>query len=151
RPGGLVEAVWVAAGQRVQPGCEPAAVRHEAVRWPALLGPFLDAEQRHPLERLNWRADCAGQRPVANQLRVVGLEPGTVLRPAPGQREVVLKLQAIGAQQGATWLLDGQWMAASTVASAAQTLRVERAGAHRLTVMDGLGQWARVEFQLLAQ
>lgn len=148
RPGGLVETVWVAAGQRVQPGCEPAAVRHEAVRWPALLGPFLDAQQRHPLERLNWRPGCAGQQPVANRLRVVGLEPGTVLRPAPGRREVVLKLQAIGAQQGATWLLDGQWMAASTTASAAQTLRVERAGAHRLTVMDGLGQWALVEFQM---
>jgi penicillin-binding protein 1C len=71
-----------------------------------------------------------------------------VLRPAPGQRDVVLKLQAIGAQQGLTWLLDGQWMAASTASAAAQTLHVERAGAHRLTVMDGLGHWARVEFQL---
>jgi penicillin-binding protein 1C len=71
-----------------------------------------------------------------------------VLRPAPGQREVVLKLQAIGAQQGATWLLDGQWMAASAVASAAQTLRIERAGAHRLTVMDGQGRWEKVDFHL---
>ena len=123
----------------------------KAVRWPALLGPFLDAEQRHPMERLPWRADCGGKQPVANRLRVVGLEPGTVLRPTPGQRDVVLKVQAIGAQQGLTWLLDGQWMATSTTTSAAQTLRVERAGQHRLTVMDGLGRWARVEFQLLAQ
>jgi len=148
RPGPLAEPVWVAAGQRVLPGCEPAAERFEAVRWPALLGPFLDADQRHPLERLPWRADCAGAQPVANRLRVVGLEPGTVLRPAPGQREVVLKLQAIGAQQGTTWLLDGQWMAASAVASATQTLRVERAGEHRLTVMDGQGRWAKVDFHL---
>ncbi|KQW46663.1 MULTISPECIES: penicillin-binding protein 1C [unclassified Roseateles] len=150
RPGGLAEPVWVAASERVQPGCAPMAERHEAVRWPALLGPFVDSEQRHPLERLPWRADCSGRHPVAHRLRVVGLEPGTVLRPAPGQREVVLRLQAIGAQRGATWLLDGQWMAASDIASAAQTLRIERAGAHRLTVMDGLGQWARVEFQLAA-
>lgn len=149
RPGPLVEPVWVVAGQRVQPGCAPAAERFEAVRWPALLGPFLDAGLSHPLERLPWRADCAPREPLANRLRVVGLEPGTVLRPAPGQRDVVLRLQAVGAQQGATWLLDGQWMAASATA-AAQTLRVERAGPHRLTVMDGLGRWARVEFQLAA-
>lgn len=151
RPGPLLEPVWVAAGQRVQPGCAPTAERHEAVRWPALLGPFLDTELRHPLERLPWRADCGGRQPLANRLRVVGLEPGTVLRPVPGQHDVVLKLQAIGAQQGLTWLLDGQWMAASETAAAAQTLRVARAGEHRLTVMDGLGRWARVEFQLLAQ
>ena len=148
RPGPLVEPVWVLAGQRVQPGCAADAERFEAVRWPALLGPFLDAEQRHPLERLPWRADCAPREPVAHRLRVVGLEPGTVLRPTPGQREVMLRLQAIGAQQGTTWLLDGQWMAASDVASAAQVLQVSRPGAHRLTVMDGLGRWARVEFQL---
>jgi penicillin-binding protein 1C len=138
----------VVAGQRVQPGCAPQAERVDAVRWPALLGPFLDAEQRHPMERLPWRADCAPREPLANRLRVVGLEPGTVLRPAPGQTEVTLRLQAVGAQQGATWLLDGQWMAASDAATAAQTLHVTRPGAHRLTVMDGLGRWARVEFQL---
>jgi len=150
RPGPLAEPVWVAAGQRVLPSCAPTAERFEAVRWPALLGPFLDAEQRHPLERLPWRADCGGNQPVANRLRVVGLEPGTVLRPIPGQRDVVLKLQAIGAQQGTTWLLDGQWMADSAKAATAQTLRIDRAGPHRLTVMDGLGRWARVEFQLAA-
>ncbi|MFT7775970.1 MAG: penicillin-binding protein 1C [Roseateles sp.] len=150
RPGPLQEPVWVAAGQRVQPDCAQAAERHEAVRWPALLGPFLDAEQRHPLERLSWRADCAPREPVANRLRVVGLEPGTVLRPAPGRQDVTLKLQAIGAQQGLTWLLDGQWMAASTTAGVAQTLHVARAGEHRLTVMDGLGRWVRVEFRLAA-
>ena len=148
RPGPLAEPVWVLAGQRVQPGCAPQAERIPAVRWPALLGPFLDAEQRHPMERLPWRPDCAPREPVANRLRVVGLEPGTVLRPAPGQAEVTLRLQAIGAQQGVTWLLDGQWMAASESAAAAQTLRVNRAGVHRLTVMDGLGRWALVEFQL---
>ena len=148
RPGPLVEPVWVASGQRVQPGCAPEAERAEAVRWPALLGPFIEAEQRHPLERLPWRPGCAPREPVGARLRVVGLEPGTVLRPAPGQAGVTLRLQAIGAQQGATWLLDGQWMAASEQAGAAQTLRVAQPGAHRLTVMDGLGRWARVEYQL---
>lgn len=149
RPGPLAEPVWVLAGQRVQPGCAANAERFEAVRWPALLGPFLDAEQRHPLERLPWRADCAPREPVANRLRVVGLEPGTVLRPTPGQAAVTLRLQAVGAQQGTTWLLDGQWMAASESAAAAQTLHVNQPGPHRLTVMDGLGRWARVEFQLM--
>jgi len=144
RPGPLAEPVWVATGQRVQPGCAPEAERHDAVRWPALLDPFLGAEQQHPLERLPWRPGCAPREPAGGRLRVVGLEPGTVLRPTPGRREVVLRLQAIGAQQGSTWLLDGQWLASGATA----TLRLEQAGVHRLTVMDGRGRWARVEFQM---
>jgi penicillin-binding protein 1C len=142
--------VWVLAGQRVQPGCAADAERFEAVRWPALLGPFLDAEQRHPLERLPWRADCAPREPVAHRLRVVGLEPGTVLRPTPGQREVTLRLQAIGAQQGVAWLLDGQLAGSSEAAGGVQTLTLRQPGTHALTALDGRGRWARVAFELQA-
>ncbi|MFN3302625.1 MAG: penicillin-binding protein 1C, partial [Roseateles sp.] len=99
QPGGLVQAAWTHAGQRVRPDCAPDAVRTEAVRWPTLLGPFLDAAQLDPVERLPWAPGCAPRTPQGQVLRIVGLEPGSVLRPAPGRTEVTLRLQAVGAQQ----------------------------------------------------
>jgi penicillin-binding protein 1C len=148
RPGSLVEAAWVAAGQRVRPDCDPAAARVELARWPTLLAPFLDPAQRDPVDRLPWRPGCAPRGGQGQALRVVGLEPGTVLRPAPGQRDVTLRLQAIGAQQGLTWLLDGQLAGSSEQAGAIQVLTLARAGSHQLTAMDGRGHWARVGFEV---
>ncbi|MFX8149083.1 hypothetical protein ABTK96_19275, partial [Acinetobacter baumannii] len=82
-------------------------------------------------------------------LRIVGLEPGTVLRPAPGRRDVTLRLQAIGAQQGVTWLLDGQLVGSDLGNS--QTLTLRTPGSHALTAMDGRGRWARIGFELQAE
>jgi penicillin-binding protein 1C len=150
RPGGLVEAVWTHGQQRVRPDCASDATRVEAVRWPTLLGPFLDAERLDPVERLPWAPGCAPRAPSAQALRIVGLEPGTVLRPAPGQRDVTLRLQAIGAQQGVNWLLDGQLVGGNEKAGALQVLTLQQAGAHALTALDGRGRWARVGFELQA-
>ncbi|MCE4553623.1 penicillin-binding protein 1C [Pelomonas cellulosilytica] len=151
RPDGLVEAAWTAGGQRVLPECAPAAVHVEAVRWPTLLGPFLDAAWLDPVDRLPWAAGCAPRAPSAQALRIVGLEPGTVLRPAPGKRDVTLRLQAIGAQQGVNWLLDGQLVGSSDVAGATQLLTLRQPGAHALTALDGRGRWARISFELQAE
>jgi penicillin-binding protein 1C len=148
RPGSLIESLWTFKDEKVRPDCAPDAVRHVAVRWPTLLNPFLEASQRDPIERLPWRAGCAPRSPQAAALRVVGLEPGTVLRPVPGQREVSLRLQAVGAQQGVTWLLDGQWVGASEKGGAVQTLTLDRDGSHRLTVMDGQGRYAKLAFEV---
>jgi penicillin-binding protein 1C len=150
RPGGLVEAAWTQGQQRVRPDCAPDATRVQAVRWPTLLGPFLDAERLDPVERLPWAPGCAPRALSAQALRIVGLEPGTVLRPAPGQAAVTLRLQAIGAQQGIHWLLDGQLAGASDKAGALQVLTLQQAGAHALTALDGRGRWARVAFELQA-
>lgn len=149
-PGGLVQAVWTQAGQRVRPDCAPAAERVDAVRWPTLLLPFLDAAQLHPAERLPWAPGCAARTPSAQALRIMGVEPGTVLRPTPGRAEVTLRLQALGAQQGLSWLLDGQLVASSEAADHAQTLTLRQPGRHALTALDGRGRWARVAFELQA-
>ncbi|MFN3862252.1 MAG: penicillin-binding protein 1C [Roseateles sp.] len=145
QPGGLVQAAWTHAGQRVRPDCAPDAIRTEAVRWPTLLGPFLDAAQLHPIERLPWAPGCAPRSPQGQALRIVGLEPGSVLRPAPGRAEVTLRLQAVGAQQGVTWLLDGQLAGDG---EGQQTLTLKQAGRHALTALDGRGRWARVGFEV---
>ncbi|CAM3767766.1 penicillin-binding protein 1C [Roseateles saccharophilus] len=150
QPGGLVEAAWTQGKTRVRPDCAASATPVEALRWPTLLGPFLDATQLDPVERLPWAAGCAPRTATSQALRIVGLEPGTVLRPAPGQRDVTLRLQAIGAQQGVNWLLDGQLVGSNDKAGALQLLTLQQAGAHALTALDGRGRWARVAFSLQA-
>lgn len=149
QPGSLVETAWTQGGHRVRPDCAPDATRAELVRWPTLLGPFLDAARLDPLARLPWAPGCAPRSPAAQALRIVGLEPGTVLRPAPGRRDVTLRLQAIGAQQGVNWLLDGQLVGSDLGNS--QTLTLRTPGSHALTAMDGRGRWARVGFELQAE
>ena len=150
RPGGPVEAVWTAGGQRVRPDCEPAAARHDVARWPTLLQPFLDAAQQDPAELLPWRPGCAPASPQGGALRIVGLEPGSVLRPAPGQAEIRLRVQAVGAGAGLTWLLDGQFAGHSEPPGAVQLLTLARPGAHTLTALDGRGRWGRLAFEVQA-
>ncbi len=150
RPGGLVEAAWTHDHERVRPDCDPAATRHDIARWPTLLQPFLDTAQRDPIDALPWRPGCALSSPQGAALRIVGLEPGSVLRPTPGQRQISLRLQAVGASQGITWLLDGQFIGSHEQAGAVQLLTLTRDGAHALTAMDGRGRWARVAFEVQA-
>lgn len=150
RPGGLLEAAWTSGQQRVRPDCAPEASRHDIARWPTLLQPFLDPAQRDPVDLLPWRPGCAPGNPQGGALRIVGLEPGSVLRPTPGQTQISLRLQAVGASQGITWLLDGQLAGSSEHAGAVQVLTLTRAGAHALTAMDGRGRWARLAFEVQA-
>jgi penicillin-binding protein 1C len=153
-PGGLVEAAWTDGPprrpERVRPDCSASASRHDIVRWPTLLLPFLDPAQRDPVDLLPWRPGCAPASPQGAALRIVGLEPGSVLRPTPGQASIGLRLQAIGAQHGVNWLLDGQLIGSSEAGGAVQTLTLRQAGAHALTAMDGRGRWARVGFEVQA-
>lgn len=150
RPDGLVEAAWTAGAERVRPDCDAQARRHDIARWPTLLLPFLDAAQRDPVDRLPWRPGCAPASPQGAALRIAGLEPGSVLRPTPGRRQIELRLQAVGASQGVHWLLDGQLVGSSEQAGAVQVLTLTRPGPHALTAMDGRGRWARVAFDVQA-
>ena len=154
RPGGLVEAAWTSGPpqrlERVRPDCAPDANRHDIARWPTLLQPFLDPAQRDPVDLLPWRPGCAPASPQGGALRIVGLEPGSVLRPTPGQTQISLRLQAVGASSGLTWLLDGQFVGASEQAGAVQLLTLTREGSHALTAMDGRGRWVRLPFEVQA-
>ncbi|MFT7722173.1 MAG: penicillin-binding protein 1C [Roseateles sp.] len=148
---GLVEAAWTDGAERVAPGCLRHAgrtTRHDVARWPTLLLPFLDPALRDPVDRLPWRPGCAPATPQGGALRIVGLEPGSVLRAAPGQRQIPLRVQAVGARAGLTWLLDGQFAGGSDRPDAVQRLTLSRDGAHALTALDGQGRWARVDFEV---
>jgi penicillin-binding protein 1C len=151
RPGGLLETAWIdpASGRRLRPGCGSAgtaAARAETtVRWPALLEPWIDGRWRADADRLPWAPGCGDADP-RRALRVTGLEPGTVARAAPGRREVVLQVRAVGSRDALAWLLDGAWVGASEPGSPSLRLVLDRPGEHALTVVDAQGRWDRVPF-----
>ena len=148
--GSLVEVAWVDRQQqrRLRPDCapkaRPALERVELARWPTLLAPWVEPAQRQAAERWPWAAACAPHTAVAG-LRIVGLEPGSVLRPVPGQHKVALKLTAVGARDGLTWLLNGQVAGHSETADTPLRLTLQ-AGDQMLTALDGRGKYAQVRF-----
>jgi len=148
RPGGLVEVAWRDSKQRLRPDCTAGqpAERIELARWPTLLAPWIEAAERDPVEALPWSPACAPRSASAGGLRIVGLEPGSVLRPTPGRQQLALNLQAIGAQDGLTWLLNGQVVGQSDKANTALRLKLAQAGDQALTAMDGRGRFAQVRF-----
>ena len=143
-----------AGRERVSGDCAGPGARSEpAVRWPQLLQPWIEPAQRHPLERLPWKAGCRGeaQGGPSARLRIVGLEPGTVLRPSPGQAHIRLPLQVLGAQGAVAWLLDGQLLAwqdapAGSAARGSVLLQPPRNGEQQLTALDAQGHYARLRF-----
>lgn len=146
--------VDAAGRERVSPDCAgPGARSAAAVRWPQLLQPWIEPAQRHVLVRLPWKTGCKGEGPggPSARLRIVGLEPGTVLRPSPGQGQVRLPLQVLGAHGAVAWLLDGQllaWQDALPGAAPGGSLLLQptRNGEQQLTALDAQGRYARVRF-----
>ncbi|HLO95339.1 MAG TPA: penicillin-binding protein 1C, partial [Burkholderiaceae bacterium] len=122
-------------------------------RWPQLLQPWIEIAQRHPLDRLPWKAGCKGeaQGGPSARLRIVGLESGTVLRPTPAHPQIRLPLQVLGAQGPVAWLLDGQllaWQEAPEGGArrAPVLLQPRRNGEQQLTALDAQGHYARLRF-----
>lgn len=148
--GGLVEAAWTSQGRRVRPDCAGAGAKVapvEIARWPTLVMPWIETEQLHPVEALPWAPACAPRAARAGGLRIVGIEPNAVLRPAPGQQDLTLALQAVGAQDGLTWLLNGQLVGQSAAGEkTALKLRLAQDGSQALTAIDGRGRYAQVRF-----
>lgn len=149
--GSLIEVAWVDARHqhRLRPDCaapQASPERVELARWPALLQPWIEPDQRSPQERWPWSPGCAPRTPRGNALRIVGLEPGSQLRPAPGQHRIALKLQAVGAQEGLTWLLNGQLVGQSEKTGAPLLLELVRSGEQTLTAVDGRGRYGQTRF-----
>jgi penicillin-binding protein 1C len=150
RGGGAIDTQWVdaAQGRRLHPGCAGAPqARHtvEVARWPTLLEPWIGAELRSAAERLPWAPGCAPRSP-SRALRVAGIEPGSVIRAAPGGQPATLRVQAIGASERVHWLLDGQLVGTTDVTAPSLRLTLAHAGEHALTALDAQGRYDRVVF-----
>lgn len=151
--GSLRDTAWVdeARSRRLRPGCANDSARWLAVdyaRWPTLLEPWIDRDWKADVERLPLTPPCRNGTPV-RALRLTGIESGSIIRPAPGQGAAVVRVAAVGAREGLTWLLDGRQVG-SGPAEAALKLRLDQPGEHALTVIDGQGRYERVAFTVTA-
>jgi penicillin-binding protein 1C len=85
--------------------------------------------------------------PQSAPLRLIGVADGSVLRPVPGKRQIVLDVDATGAQGGVWWMLNGRVLG-QTSAGHPFTVSLERDGRYTLTVMDIRGRYDRIEFEI---
>lgn len=146
---GLLEKVWVnARGLRVDAACAGAAPRDIAL-WPAPLDPWLPRLERREARLPAIDPTCPPQVPAsAAPLSVVGIRPGDQLRrPATSRDALHLSVSALGGEGQRWWFLNGAPLG-ETTAQAALAVNLEEVGRYELSVLDGSGQTARVEFQV---
>src|SRR6185295_18099334 len=90
-------------------------------RWPTLLEPWIEASLRSEAERIPLVPPCSAHG-VSHALRVTGIESGSVIRPAPGSRAAVVRVEAVGSRESVSWLLDGRLIGTTDAHSAALRL-----------------------------
>lgn len=175
----LLETAWVDArrGQRLRPGCPTTGTASETpplravtyARWPTLLQPWVDRDQRSDVERLPLGPPCKGQTTPSHTLRIAGLDAHTVVRATPGRAVATVSLQALGTTEPVHWLLNGQLVGTTQTAPAVAagprqpppeaamgterlgpTLRLPltRPGTHALTAMDSSGRYGQLVFSV---
>jgi penicillin-binding protein 1C len=161
-PTGLLDTAWVHTPSahrahpaqqtvRLRPGCAaPHAARVHAItyaRWPTLLQPWIEPTQRSAVERLPWGPPCRGATP-ARTLRISGLEPGSVLRAAPGKTGITVQLQALGTTETVNWLLDGRLVGTTSPDTSRFRLTLSGQAQHALTALDAAGQYQQLVFDV---
>lgn len=149
RSRGLLETIWLdpQTGLRTTPQCQPQAQALKIAHWPALLEAWLtiDERKRYGISQAQqWQADCA-QAQTSQQVRLIGLQTGSRVRPVPGQKQVRLSLEAVGGQGQHYWLLDGKlvWRSANHKAG---NLLIDSAGQHSIAMIDSAGHYASIDF-----
>ncbi|WP_253946073.1 penicillin-binding protein 1C [Niveibacterium sp. COAC-50] len=149
RPSGQLDTVWIDpdSGLRTTPACRADAQARRVARWPTHLEPFLGPAMRERVGIPAWSPRCMAAGDGAGNLRINGLTPGSVLRPAPGQSSARVQLQLLGASGAVWWLLDGRVLR-SAPAAATQLIEVATAGAHTVSVVDAGGRFAVVDFSM---
>ena len=80
-------------------------------------------------------------------LEIVGITPGSVLRPTPGQQQVQLTLQARGGQAPYTWWWNGQRLP-DVPPPGHPVLTITTPGRHTLAVADSHAVWHQVHWTL---
>lgn len=111
-------------------------------RWPVALAPWVG--------RAGEASGCAATQ-GGTALRIIGLEPGAVLKAVPGHHAVEFSVSAqgqLGPRQALYWLLDGQALPATRSPATPLPLHISQAGNHSLTVFDDSGRFARVVFRV---
>jgi penicillin-binding protein 1C len=149
----LIETAWVDErhSQRLRAGCTSASdqrfVPIEYVRWPTLLEPWIERSLRSEAEQIPLAAPCAAHG-LSRGLRVTGIESGSVIRPTPGSKAALIRVEAIGSRESVSWLLDGRLVGTTDARTAGLRLTLDQVGEHALTALDTQGRYERVQFSV---
>jgi len=140
-----------AQGHRLSGGCHGKSEHTITIaRWPALVTPWLDVDDREQEMLPPLAAGCAPDAlERAGMIRIAGLNEDAVLRRAPNSDKLLrVTLHALGAQTSVQWLMDGR-LQASAAGNAPVTLSFDQPGAHRLTALTSDGAWDSVAFSVI--
>ena len=147
---GLMESIWVnAKGLRVDAHC-PGATPQNIALWPAPLEPWLPRIERREARIPAPDPDCPPPAlAAASPLSIVGVREGDQLRlPAASQQALRLKISALGGSGRRWWFLNGAPLGDSANQDSINA-SFERLGRYQLSVLDEVGQTARLEFSVV--
>jgi penicillin-binding protein 1C len=139
-------AYWVqpASGRRVSAECGGGgAQRVEAVRWPAVLEPWLDAGLRTRALPPPWATDCAQRAAPEAGLHIAGLASGAVLQAAREPAAPQVQLEVRGQRGAVHWLVNGRPVGRSA-AGEPLLQRFDAPGRYEITAVDEQGRYDRV-------
>lgn len=129
---------------RLKPGCEESGMQLvQAIRWPALLEPWLSPEQRRRISPPPWSPSCRGQEASGHTLAITGLRDGAVLRRTANGSAPLVELRTRGTGSEIFWLINGR-LVAQTRAGETYSHHFTEPGEYGLTAMDGQGGYNRI-------
>lgn len=153
---GMAQSVWHdiwldTEGQQAHPDC-PGSHPQRLALWPAALEPWLPLREQRSRRLPPLSDSCPPRQPLrSGQILITGITPGSQLQLPPGQaltqQGLSLSFGAEGAGQQLWWYLNGQPLAQTTGNQPLQHSFLQ-AGPQQLTLMDELGQTARLEFSI---
>ncbi len=144
--------IWLdAEGRQVHADC-PDARPQQLALWPAALEPWLPRREQRMQRLPALSPSCPPRTPLrSGQIQITGVTPGSRLQLPPGsalhQQGLALSFGAAGAGQQLWWYLNGQPLAHTTGQQPLQH-SFHQPGPQQLSLMDELGQTARLEFEI---
>lgn len=144
----LIETIWLdpLSHLRTTPDCQARAQQQEVARWPSLLEAWLSPERKQALGLVPWSPDCP-QTNVVGSIKLMGINSGSRLRPAPGKQDVIVTIDAVGGSGQHYWLLDGKQTDKAS-GKKRQSFVINSAGVHSITVIDAAGHVDSVAFSV---
>jgi penicillin-binding protein 1C len=139
------------SGLRLGAGCEGHDAREVSIaRWPALAYPWLSRELRRRGSIPDLAPDCAPDGLATRQtLRIAGVaDDATIARAPNSERPARLRLQALGAADEVSWLIDGRLAATLGPAQSFEHEFSDRGG-HTITALAGGGAFDQVRVNVL--
>ncbi|TBL99164.1 penicillin-binding protein 1C [Hafnia paralvei] len=131
-------------GKRVAPECHGSVEKLLAL-WPLPLEPWLpEAEKRANRIPAASKVCPPPVETLSAPLVLIGLSDGSILRRPPGKTDIDLRLTTQGGEGQRWWFLNGELVSQE----ASLFYRFTKVGRYQLTVMDGGGQIASVDFQV---